>query len=60
MALDSPERFELPLTTTPARASGGVTFGIRPQDLQITPGWSLASGVHEVENHGTEQVVTLR
>ncbi len=56
-AVITPGTFELPLTTG---APGDVTFGIRPEDLQITQGAPVAAVVHDVENHGTEQVVTLR
>lgn len=49
--------FDMPLTHG---AAGDVTFGIRPEDVQITPGGPVAAVVHDVENHGTEQVVTLR
>ena len=53
--------FELPLSTSPnGNAGDGVTFGIRPEDLQIVPGGPVAAQVHDLENYGTEQVVTLR
>jgi multiple sugar transport system ATP-binding protein len=58
-AVITPGTFELPLTQAPA-ATGGLKFGIRPEDLQIAPGAPIAAVVHDVENHGTEQVVTLR
>ena len=57
-AVITPGSFELPLGTFPAADS--VTFGIRPEDLQIIQGGPVAATVHDVENYGTEQVVTLR
>ena len=61
-AVITPGSFELPLTTGPAvpDAGMGLTFGIRPEDLQIEPGGPVVATVHDVENHGTEKVVTLR
>jgi multiple sugar transport system ATP-binding protein len=52
----------LPLANAPTGlpATAELTFGIRPEDLQIEPGAPVAAIVHDVENHGTEKVVTLR
>jgi multiple sugar transport system ATP-binding protein len=51
-----------PLARTPQGVAdqAGLTFGIRPEDLQIEPGAPMAATVHDVENHGTEKIVTLR
>lgn len=60
-AVMAPGSFELPLSAIPAKASGdSLTFGIRPEDMRIVAGGPVAATVHDVENHGTEQVVTLR
>jgi multiple sugar transport system ATP-binding protein len=60
-AVITPGSFELPLGTLPnGDMSAGLTFGIRPEDLQIVSGGPVAAQVHDVENYGTEQVVTLR
>ena len=60
-AVITPGSFELPLAANATAGAGGaVTFGIRPEDLQIIPGAPVAAKVHDVENYGTEQVVTLR
>ena len=65
-AVITPGSFELPLSAMPARVNGagvngaGVTFGIRPEDMRIVEGGPVAATVHDIENHGTEQVVTLR
>ncbi len=59
-AVISPGGFELPLTTAPSGTTGKLRFGIRPEDLQIIPGGPMIAIVHDIENHGTEQVVTLR
>jgi multiple sugar transport system ATP-binding protein len=56
------EGFELPLSHLPAPADdqGSLTFGIRPEDLQVGGGGRVPALVHDIENHGTEKVVTLR
>jgi len=60
-AIITPGSFELPLSAAPTGDPGlGVTFGIRPEDLQIVSGAPVAAQVHDVENYGTELVVTLR
>ena len=59
-AVMTPGSFEMPLTNLPEGAGGDLTFGSRPEDLQIVSGGPVAAAVHDVENHGTEQVVTLR
>ncbi|MEI6798624.1 MAG: ABC transporter ATP-binding protein [Pseudomonadota bacterium] len=60
-AIITPGSFELPLSAAPTGDPGlGVTFGIRPEDLQIVSGAPVAAHVHDVENYGTELVVTLR
>ncbi len=42
------------------RASGAVTVGIRAEDVNVGPGESTEARVHHVENHGVEQILTLR
>jgi multiple sugar transport system ATP-binding protein len=42
-----------------ARGAGPVTVGVRSEDIEIGAGEGRAR-VHHVENHGVEQVVTLR
>jgi len=41
-------------------ASGAVAVGIRSEDIRLGPDQPIAARVHDVENHGVEQVVTLR
>ncbi len=41
-------------------ASGTVTVGIRAEDVVVGPGEAAEAKVHHVENHGVEQIVTLR
>ncbi len=62
IAVMTPGSFELPLPAMPAGLDNGadLTFGIRPEDLQIEPGGPVSATVHDVENHGTEKLVTLR
>jgi multiple sugar transport system ATP-binding protein len=59
-----PGQFELPvagaLAQRLARASGAVTLGIRAEDIAIGDGAPNDAVVHHVENHGVEQIVTLR
>jgi multiple sugar transport system ATP-binding protein len=42
------------------RASGVVTAGIRAEDVAIGPNGAAEAKVHHVENHGVEQILTLR
>ncbi len=37
-----------------------LTFGIRPEDVQLEAGAPVAAKVHDVENHGVVKIVTLR
>ncbi len=41
-------------------AGRALTFGIRPEDLQLDGGAPVEARVHDVENHGVEKIVTLR
>jgi hypothetical protein len=43
-----------------SRLGDSVTFGIRPEDIEIAPGAGAEAQVHDVENQGVEQIVTLR
>ncbi len=40
--------------------SGPVTLGIRAEDVMVGPDGQVEAKVHHVENHGVEQIVTLR
>ena len=40
--------------------AGGVTLGFRSEDIRVGPDEATEAVVHDVENHGVEQVVTLR
>ena len=57
-------QFALPISGTLAKrlagASGAVTLGIRAEDIAIGDGAPHDAVVHHVENHGVEQIVTLR
>ena len=37
-----------------------MTFGIRPEDLQLESGGPGEATVHDIENHGVAKIVTLR
>ena len=51
----------VPLNGTAKKAgSGPVTLGIRSEDVRVGPNEALEARVHHVENHGVEQIVTLR
>jgi multiple sugar transport system ATP-binding protein len=39
---------------------GAITFGFRSEDIRVGPEGATEAIVHHVENHGVEQVVTLR
>ena len=41
-------------------ARGAVTVGIRAEDVTVGPDEAFEAKVHHVENHGVEQIVTLR
>jgi multiple sugar transport system ATP-binding protein len=58
-AVITPQSFELPLSG-PAAAEGPMTFGIRPEDVQVETGAPVEGRVHDVENHGIEKIITLR
>lgn len=58
------EGFALPLAPEGreriGRGEGPLTLGIRSEDVRVGPGGAGEARVHHVENHGVEQVVTLR
>lgn len=54
--------FELPYAGANGAATEGreLTFGIRPEDVQVEEGAPIEAMVHDIENHGVEKIVTLR
>jgi multiple sugar transport system ATP-binding protein len=60
----APGRLEVPLERDVAESlrghTGPLTLGVRSEDIQIGPGGALEGQVYGVENHGVEQVVTLK
>ncbi len=53
--------FELPAGAAAAGAADRpLTFGIRPEDVQVEQGAPVTAKVHDVENHGVEKILTLR
>jgi len=58
-AVVTPRSFELPLDGASA-GEGPMTFGIRPEDVQVEPGAPVEAKIHDIENHGIEKIVTLR
>ena len=42
------------------RSSAAVTVGIRAEDVLVGPAGSAEAKIHHVENHGVEQILTLR
>lgn len=38
----------------------GLIFGVRPEDIHIAEGAPVAALVEDIENHGVEQIVTLK
>jgi multiple sugar transport system ATP-binding protein len=57
-----PGKLEQPLNPRlPAgRLGGALTLGVRSEDVRVGPGQPVEARVHGVENHGVEQIVTLR
>jgi len=53
------QAFEMPIKRS-AAVEGPVTFGIRPEDVEVTAGAPNEARIHDVENHGIEKIVTLR
>ncbi|RYE44916.1 MAG: ABC transporter ATP-binding protein [Hyphomicrobiales bacterium] len=53
------QAFEMPITRS-AAVEGPVTFGIRPEDVEVAAGAPNEARIHDVENHGIEKIVTLR
>ncbi|MCU0789865.1 MAG: ABC transporter ATP-binding protein [Nitratireductor sp.] len=60
-AVVAPKMFELPYAGV-AKAEKGraLTFGIRPEDIQLESGAPVEARVHDVENHGVAKILTLR
>ena len=54
--------FELPYAGASGSVTDGraLTFGIRPEDLQVEEGAPVEALVHDIENHGVEKILTLR
>ena len=63
-AVVAPGQFELPLTGRLAesvkRSNGAVMLGIRGEDISVGDSAPYAAVAHHVENHGVEQIITLR
>jgi multiple sugar transport system ATP-binding protein len=57
-------KLRLPLTGEAAReaagTNGAVTVGIRAEDVVVGPEAGVEARIHHVENHGVEQILTLR
>lgn len=53
------QAFQMPITRS-AAVEGPVTFGIRPEDVDVAAGAPNEARIHDVENHGIEKIVTLR
>jgi multiple sugar transport system ATP-binding protein len=54
--------YRLPFGSGHGVATDGrlLTFGIRPEDVQLESGGPGEATVHDVENHGVAKIVTLR
>jgi multiple sugar transport system ATP-binding protein len=37
-----------------------MTFGVRPEDIEVASGAPVEARIHDIENHGIEKIVTLR
>ena len=61
-AVMTEKSFELPYQGANGAATDGraLTFGIRPEDVQVEAGAPVEAMVHDIENHGVEKIVTLR
>lgn len=53
------QSFEMSINAA-APVQGPVTFGIRPEDVEVASGATNEARIHDVENHGIEKIVTLR
>jgi multiple sugar transport system ATP-binding protein len=53
------QSFEMSINAA-APVQGPVTFGIRPEDVEVASGAPNEARIHDVENHGIEKIVTLR
>jgi len=58
-AVMKPQAFELPVAGA-AAGDGPMTFGIRPEDIELASGAPVEARIHDIENHGIEKIVTLR
>jgi multiple sugar transport system ATP-binding protein len=58
-AVITPNSFELPLSG-PSASEGAMTFGIRPEDVEVASGAPVEAHIHDIENHGIEKIITLR
>lgn len=60
----APGKLEIPVSgevgARLARGSERVTLGVRSEDVVVGPGEGLEGKVYAVENHGVEQIVTLK
>ncbi len=61
-AVMTAKTFELPYGGASGVETEGraLTFGIRPEDVQVEEGAPIEAMVHDIENHGVEKIVTLR
>ena len=55
-------KLQIPLNGGGAKLSarGPVTLGIRSEDIRVGPAEAVEAKVHHIENHGVEQIITLR
>jgi multiple sugar transport system ATP-binding protein len=53
------QAFQMPIRRS-AAIEGPVTFGIRPEDVEVAAGAPNEARIHDIENHGIEKIVTLR
>jgi multiple sugar transport system ATP-binding protein len=53
-------KVDLSLCDGTGRVNGAVTVGIRAEDVIVGTGEAADAQVHHVENHGVEQILTLR
>ncbi|PZQ95640.1 MAG: ABC transporter ATP-binding protein [Cereibacter sphaeroides] len=43
----------------PGAEGRGLIFGVRPEDIELSPGAPVEAVVSDVENHGVEKIVTM-
>lgn len=53
------ENIDLPVTAKGGAEGQKLTFGIRPEDLQIVSGAPVRAKVFDIENHGVVKILTL-